>query len=138
MSTEEVISSARDASTVVADMLDAVADRRIDAAIAALTDDIEWHNVSMPKIRGIKRVSKVMNVLSKPTWGFEVTMHNIASHGDVVLTERTDVLRWRLWRIEFWVCGTFELRNGKIAVWRDHFDYGNFLRGAVVGALRAL
>lgn len=45
MSTEEVISSARDASTVVADMLDAVADRRIDAAIAALTDDIEWHNV---------------------------------------------------------------------------------------------
>jgi limonene-1,2-epoxide hydrolase len=25
-------------------------------------------------------------------------------------------------RLEFWVCGTFEVKNGKITLWRDYFD----------------
>ncbi|MGB6073792.1 MAG: limonene-1,2-epoxide hydrolase family protein, partial [Rhodococcus sp. (in: high G+C Gram-positive bacteria)] len=34
---------------------------------------------------------------------------------------------------EFWVCGTFELRDGKVAVWRDYFDNVDFLKGLVRG-----
>ena len=54
------------------------------------------------------------------------------------MTERTDVLRFGRVRVAFWVCGTFELRDGKIAVWRDYFSYLDILRGTVVGVVQAV
>jgi len=39
---------------------------------------------------------------------------------------------------EFWVCGTFEVRDGKIVLWRDYFDWGTFLMAGVRGLGRAL
>jgi limonene-1,2-epoxide hydrolase len=40
----------------------------------------------------------------------------------------------------FWVCGTFEVRDGRITLWRDRFDYADltwaFLRGTAAGLLR--
>lgn len=45
-----------------------------------------------------------------------------AASGDVVFTEREDVL----WRgdveARLPICGVFEMRGGKIAGWRDYFD----------------
>ena len=38
----------------------------------------------------------------------------------------------------FWVCGTFEVRNGRIVLWRDYFDYANFVWAFVKGTFRAL
>jgi limonene-1,2-epoxide hydrolase len=64
--------------------------------------------------------------------------------GDVVLTERTDVLSYGPVRVQFWVYGRFEVRRGQIAVWRDSFDWltvtGATIRGllgAVLPPLRA-
>ncbi|AYJ50898.1 limonene-1,2-epoxide hydrolase family protein [Rhodococcus sp. P1Y] len=125
------------AATVTA-MFDALKTRDIDNVIARLDDTIVWHNVGLPKVKGITRVGKFMRLLAKPAYGFDVTIHNIASDGDIVLTERTDVLIWRRLRIEFWVCGTFELREDKIVVWRDYFDNLDFFKGLVKGAFRAM
>jgi limonene-1,2-epoxide hydrolase len=123
---------------VVEKMLYALRDRNVDAAIDLFDDAIVWHNVGLPKVRGRDRVGKYIRALAKPEWGFDVTIHNIAADGNVVLTERTDAIVYRRLRVEFWVCGTFELRDGKIAVWRDYGDPTNILRGFVRGALRAL
>ncbi|MDJ0392256.1 limonene-1,2-epoxide hydrolase family protein [Rhodococcus sp. G-MC3] len=128
----------KQATAVVTEMFDALEDRRIEDVIARLDDTVIWHNVGLPKVRGISRVGKFMKMLAKPGYGFDVTIHNIAANGDIVLTERTDVLIWRRLRIEFWVCGTFELRDGKIAVWRDYFDNVDFFKGFLKGVLRAL
>ena len=61
-------------------------------------------------------------------------MHHIAADGPVVLTERTDVLGVGPVRAAFWVCGTFEVHDGRITVWRDRFDFADltwsFVRGA--------
>jgi limonene-1,2-epoxide hydrolase len=56
---------------------------------------------------------------------FGIQIHHIAERGGVVLTERTDSIRGPWLDVEFWVCGTFEVRDGKIALWRDHFDVGS-------------
>lgn len=119
-------------------MFDALRTRDVGGALARLDDEIVWHNVGLPKVRGLTTVGRFMRVLAKPAFGFDVVIHNIASDGNVVLTERTDVLIWRRLRIEFWVCGTFELRDGKILVWRDYFDNVDFVKGLVKGAFRAL
>ena len=70
--------------------------------------------------------------------GFEARVHNIASNGPIVLTERTDVLVIGRVEASFWVCGTFEVHNGRIVLWRDYFDYANFVWAFVKGAFRAL
>nr|WP_230595615.1 limonene-1,2-epoxide hydrolase family protein [Rhodococcus sp. 15-649-1-2] len=126
------------ANEVVEGMFDALRNRDVERVVDRLDDAVVWHNVGLPRVRGKRRVGKFMRLLAKPQYGFDVTIHNIASDGDTVLTERTDVLIWRRLRIEFWVCGTFELRDGKILVWRDYFDNVDFLEGLIKGALRAL
>ena len=56
----------------------------------------------------------------------------------MVLTERTDVLLVGRVRIQFWVWGRFEVRDGKVALWRDSFDYLDLLRANVRGVIGAL
>ena len=36
------------------------------------------------------------------------------------------------------MCGTFEVRDGRITLWRDRFDFFDVVRGFVVGGARAL
>ena len=54
-------------------------------------------------------------------------MHNIAADGPVVLTERTDIFVLPHVTIELPVMGTFEVHEGKITVWRRHFDLNQFM-----------
>ncbi|WP_241385349.1 limonene-1,2-epoxide hydrolase family protein [Rhodococcus sp. CH91] len=127
----------QDAIGTVRNFLDAMVAEDPSRASSLITDDIAWHNTWLPTIRGASRVHRILAGLTRPSLGFDVVVHHIAAEGDVVLTERTDILRFGPVRIEFWVCGTFELRDGRIAVWDDHFDVLTFLRGTLVGVLRA-
>lgn len=125
-------------TAVVEEMLVSLRGGDIERAMSCMDERIVWHNVGLPKVRGANAVARYMRALAKPGYGFDVTIHNIAADGDIVLTERTDALIWRRLRIEFWVCGTFELRDGKIAVWRDYFDNVDFFKGVARGLLRAM
>ena len=49
-----------------------------------------------------------------------------AVNGASVLTERTDVLVIGPVRMQFWVCGVFEVHNGRITLWRDYFDLATY------------
>jgi len=60
------------------------------------------------------------------------------------VTERTDVMKFGRLRIQFWVCGRFDVHHGQIVLWRDYFDQMNFwvatargLLGTIFPALRA-
>jgi limonene-1,2-epoxide hydrolase len=54
-----------------------------------------------------------------------------------VLTERTDTMMFGSAPASFWVCGRFEVRDGKITHWRDYYDNGNILVAFVTAAVRA-
>jgi limonene-1,2-epoxide hydrolase len=76
--------------------------------------------------------------------GFEVYTHTISANGPSVLTERTDVLLFRRLRIQFWVCGRFDVRDGQVVLWRDYFSLTSYsaatlrgLLGMVISAARA-
>ena len=53
------------------------------------------------------------------------------------MTERTDALEAHRFRAEFWVCGAFEVREGKILLWRDYFDWPTVTVATAKGAVRA-
>jgi limonene-1,2-epoxide hydrolase len=110
----------------------------VDAARALLHPDVVYQNVPFPPARGLRAVEKQLRALERYFTGFEVVHHNIAANGSVVLTERTDVLVVGPVRAAFWVCGTFELRDGKIVLWRDRFDFVDVTWAFIRGGVKAL
>ncbi|EME20371.1 limonene-1,2-epoxide hydrolase family protein [Rhodococcus triatomae] len=122
-------------TAVVEEFLTALAHSDLDAATALVTEDIVWQNVSLPTLRGARAVAALRG-LARPSVNFDVIVHNITSTGNVVQTERTDLIAVGPLSVEFWVCGTFEVRDGRIAVWRDYFSYRDSLRGLIVGLYR--
>ena len=65
--------------------------------------------------------------------GFEVKFHRIAADGNTVLTERTDALIIGPLRLQFWVCGVFEVHGGRITLWRDYFDMLDITKATLRG-----
>ncbi|MEE2059589.1 limonene-1,2-epoxide hydrolase family protein [Rhodococcus artemisiae] len=126
------------AITTVREFLEALAEGRPRDTRPLMDPDMSWHNTSLPTLRGARRISTILAGLEKPSIGFDVVVHHIAAESaDVVLTERTDVLRFGRIEVVFPVCGTFELRDGHILAWRDHFDVLGFLGAAALGLVRA-
>ncbi len=123
---------------VVRSFLGALDRLDIDAAAALLHPDVVYQNVPLPPARGARAVERQLRGMARFGTGFEARIHNIAADGPVVLTERTDVLEVGRLRLDFWVCGTFEVRDGRVVLWRDYFDYANLLWAFVRGALRAV
>jgi len=121
--------------TTVREFLAALEVDAVEEALELVTGDVAWINTSLPTVHGIDALRRALELGPKIHLGFEAHIHQIAADDSVVLTERTDVLRFGPVRVAFWVCGTFELRNGKIAIWHDHFSWGAILRGAVVGVV---
>ena len=128
----------QNADTTVREFFAALELGELDEAMELVTEDILWINVSLPTIHGERAVRRTMVLLERMKVRFAAHIHNIAQEGDVVLTERTDIFRLGPFEIRFWVCGTFELREGRIAVWRDHFSYTNVLWGGAKALVRAL
>lgn len=60
-------------------------------------------------------------------------IHRIGADGAAVLTERTDALIIGPLRVQFWVCGVFEVDDGRITLWRDYFDVYDMFKGLLRG-----
>jgi limonene-1,2-epoxide hydrolase len=117
-------------SRTVETFLYALRDEDFDTADSLMADDIEWQNVGFPTIRGRTRITKLFRS-GQGRMGFEVKFHRIAAEGSAVLTERTDALIFGPLRLQFWVCGVFEVHDGRITLWRDYFDLFDFGKATV-------
>jgi limonene-1,2-epoxide hydrolase len=131
-------SSSPSGIAVVEDFLAALKKLDVERALSLMSDEIVYQNVPFPPDRGKRAVERTLRAMLKLVNEFDVRMHNIAERDGVVLTERTDIGRGPLVNMEFWVCGTFEVKHGKIAVWRDRFDLGEFLLELTTGRVRRL
>ena len=108
----------------------------VDAAGTVLDDNLVYQNVGFPTIRGRARAVKLFRSMEGRA-GFEVKIHRIAVNGSSVLTERTDALVFGPVRLQFWVCGVFEVHNGRITLWRDYFDMFDMTKALVRGVVGA-
>ena len=104
-----------DNARTVENFLTALQDRDIDAAGAVLDEHLVYQNVGFPTIRGRARAIKLFRSMEGRA-GFEVKTHRIAVNGSTVLTERTDALVFGRVRLQFWVCGVFEVKDGRITL----------------------
>jgi limonene-1,2-epoxide hydrolase len=121
-----------DNARTVETFLYALQDEDFDTADAQLADNIVWQNVGWLTMRGRERIMKLFR-RGQGRAGFEVKIHRIAAEGSAVLTERTDALIFGPLRMQFWVCGVFEVHAGRITLWRDYFDAWDIAKGTVRG-----
>jgi len=104
----------------------AIEAKDLDTALTLVTDDIEYDNVPMPTANGVDEVRAFLGPFIDGASKIEWVIHREAAVGNIVMNERTDrFLLGERW-IEIPVAGVWELRDGKIALWRDYFDMGQF------------
>ena len=91
-----------------------------------MTDDAVWDNVGFPVIQGIDNCIAHLDTLKQFT-GMEyctIEIYNLASTGNVVLTERLDTMYREddSFIIDYRIMGALEVRDGKICRYTDYFD----------------
>lgn len=87
------------------------------------TEDATYHNIPMAPVQGREAIKEFIAGFLAAFDGIDFNVHRQLSDGQLVMNERTDVMR-RKDGEEFPlpVVGVFEVRNDRIAVWRDYFD----------------
>ena len=90
-------------------------------------DDAVYHNMPVEPAVGREAILGLLNMFVTPAERVEFRVRNIVATGDIVLTERVDVFQLPNATIELPVMGTFEVRGGKIAAWRDYFDLNQYM-----------
>ena len=118
-------SNSQSNSQIVLDFVDAWNRMDWDSVIAALAEDVVYHNIPMEKIEG--RDAAAAFILGMQPEAVNWEMINIAENGNKVLTERIDNFDLPGGKkISLPVMGTFEIQDGAIKVWRDYFDLATF------------
>jgi len=102
----------------------------LQAVYALMTDDIFYHNMPREPILGLEAVKRYVDAyvdrfgrLLSVDWDVK----SIAVNGNMVFIERVSRLSWENGhRTACPIVGVFEVRDGKIAAWRDYFDRATF------------
>ena len=104
------------------------ADNDVPAIIDFFADDAIYHNMPVQPIRGKDAIKGAIEQYMAPFERAEWVLTNIAAAGDLVLTERVDKFIGAEKTVELPVMGAFEIRDGKIAAWRDYFDMATWAK----------
>jgi limonene-1,2-epoxide hydrolase len=102
-------------------------DRHLDALVEFFTDDAVYHNIPVDPVTGKDAIRATIAGFTGGVDAVEFRVENIAATEAAVLTERVDVFSVPGKTISLPVMGTFEVRDGKIAAWRDYFDLNQFM-----------
>ena len=100
--------------------------RDVDTIVSGMTDDVVWHNMPLDPVEGVNAVAAAIGEFLSTVTSVDFRVDHIAADGETVLTERVDVMEMQGKTVELPVMGTFEVRDGKIARWRDYFDMRTF------------
>jgi limonene-1,2-epoxide hydrolase len=105
----------------------------LDALVEYFTDDAVYHNIPVAPVTGRDAIRSTIEMFTGGVDRIEFRLLNIASDDGVVLTERVDVFVLPHVTVELPVMGTFEVRDGKIAAWRDYFDLSQYMSQLELG-----
>jgi limonene-1,2-epoxide hydrolase len=129
-----------DAIEIVQQFCDRMVARDTDSLRPFLADDVVYQNCGMPATVGVDAVlANLAGQFGMFPDSYEYVTKNIAANGDVVLTERLDLISGADGIVHgLPVMGTFVVTGGRISRWTDYWDTalpGKMLSGQDVAAL---
>ena len=105
-----------------------------DTVMACVTDDFEWINVALPRAATRGRASLAAK-LAVPDLGLPLPLEGadhdttlVLEHGERLMHERIDRLRFAGDVLEIPCAAAWEFAGGRIARWRDYYDIGVVVR----------
>lgn len=103
---------------------------RLDAAELAsyFTEDGVYHNMPMAPVAGRAAIEQMIRGFTAQWSATAWEIRHLVADGDVVFSERIDRSVVGGKQVELPCAGVFEMRSGKIAVWRDYFDMATYTR----------
>jgi limonene-1,2-epoxide hydrolase len=100
-----------------------------DALIAFFTEDATYQNMMDDPWHGKETIHEVFRSFFRVTPAINFTIRSIAANGDTVLIERIDICTTTDGVTgHLPLVGVFEVRDGRIAAWRDYYDNAQFRR----------
>jgi limonene-1,2-epoxide hydrolase len=118
---------------VVRDFCAAWSKLDLDELAGYFTADAVYHNIPMDPVVGPDAIRAFIEGFTGPVERVEFEITHLASDGDLVLTERVDSFVTADRSAALPVMGAFELRDGKIAAWRDYFDMAQAMSALGLG-----
>jgi limonene-1,2-epoxide hydrolase len=95
-----------------------------DVLVDYFTEDGVYHNIPLEPLTGREAIRDFLAGFLAGCDSVEFRIGHLLVSGNVVMTERVDAFRMGGRDIALPVAGVFEVRDGKIAAWRDYFDMG--------------
>jgi limonene-1,2-epoxide hydrolase len=99
----------------------------VDEILTFFAEGATYHNIPMAPAVGEEAIRGVLELFIPMSTSIEFEMLGLASDGDLVFTERVDRFVMGDRTVELPVAGVFQVRDGKIAAWRDYFDLQTFM-----------
>jgi len=102
----------------------------LDADLLAgyITEDGTYYNMPANPVSGRDNVQKFIKAFLSTWTETNWDILNIVAEGDVVFCERLDRTKTSQGDVDLPCLGVFEMRDGKIHIWRDYFDMTTFTR----------
>ena len=92
------------------------------------TDDAIWWNAPWKPVQGRAAIRETLRRGAERMVALPWEIRHIVADGDTVMVERVDNFLVAEKRVSVPCMGIFELRDGKIATWRDYWDLKQFER----------
>jgi len=92
------------------------------------TEDGVYHNMPAGAVSGRSNVKQMIAGFTASWTETQWDVLNLLSAGDIVVAERIDRTKAGDKAVDLPCMGVFEMRDGKIKVWRDYFDLGTYLK----------
>ncbi len=116
------MSSTMSPAETVKRFLDIMMSKDYDKGLALVAPDAEYDNVPIGKVAGPEGIRAVLEPFFGPTITNEYKVIREVVDGATVILERLDRHLLDSGWVELPVTGIFEVKAGKIALWRDYFD----------------
>jgi limonene-1,2-epoxide hydrolase len=118
------------AEKIVSDLIHGFEAHDLEAIVACFTDDAVYHNMPLKPVSGKDQIRATIQQFmpkSKEDKVIFKIVHTLSA-GNIVINERVDIFETGAKHAELPVVGVFEIRDGKIAKWRDYFDMQSFTK----------
>ncbi|MGE0822758.1 MAG: limonene-1,2-epoxide hydrolase family protein [Candidatus Binatia bacterium] len=101
----------------------------LEGALSCLTEDCVHDDKPVGIHKGKEEIRQFFVPQMKEMKSFRAELKETLSVGDLVMNERVDWVELQGGKkAAIPVMAAFEIRNGKIAVWRDYYDMNTFFK----------
>lgn len=90
------------------------------------TEDATWWNAPWKPVKGREAIRETLRRGAERMVALPWEIRHIVADGEIVMVERVDNFLVGETRVSVPSMGIFELRDGKIAAWRDYWDLQQF------------